>query len=79
VVTRIADLASIGAAGFWVQNISFTVTVPLYLLLHILTSPVAKSSPKINSVAVSSLDLRLLPISVTLGKACSIARLLFSP
>jgi len=56
----------IGTVGIIFQNIAFTVTIPLYLALHLLTSPVAKS--RANSVLlVPSLDLKILPLSITLG------------
>lgn len=56
--------------GFVLQNISYAVTVPLWLTLHIITSPVSKrfSESEANSVLlVLTLDLRILPISVILG------------
>jgi len=61
---------SIGLVGVLIQNISFTITVPVYLATHLLTSPIAKPFPGnyANSVLlVSSLDLRILPLSVILG------------
>jgi hypothetical protein len=61
---------SVGTVGFILQNISFTITAPLWLLLHLLTSPVSKPFPGTyaNSVLlVSPWDLRILPLSVTLG------------
>ncbi|RDW78441.1 hypothetical protein BP5796_06293 [Coleophoma crateriformis] len=60
----------IGTVGFILQNISFAVTIPLYLLLHLFTSPVAKPFPgtHANSVLlVPTLDLAILPFSITLG------------
>jgi hypothetical protein len=61
---------SIGTAGFILQNISFTITTPLWLLLHLLTSPVSKPFPgtHANSVLlISTWDLRILPFSIILG------------
>jgi len=52
------------------QNITLTITAPLWLFVHLLTSPVAKPFPgtHANSVLlVSPLDLKLLPISITLS------------
>jgi hypothetical protein len=57
------------------QNVTFAVTVPLYLALHLLTSPAslaltprdaAASSPATN-LLLSSLEVWVLPISVSLG------------
>jgi hypothetical protein len=65
-----ADCQSVGSVGFIFQNITFAVTVPLWLFLHILTSPVAKPFPgrHANSVLfVSIVDLKIFPISVILG------------
>jgi hypothetical protein len=65
-----ADWQSVGTVGIIFQNISFTITVPIWLVLHILTSPVAKPFPgsHANSVLlVSTLDLKILPISIILG------------
>jgi hypothetical protein len=61
---------SIGTVGFILQNISFTITTPLYLFLHLLTSPVSKPFPgtHANSVLlISTWDLRILPVSIILG------------
>jgi hypothetical protein len=52
------------------QNISYAVTVPLWLFIHLLTSPVSKPFPgtHANSVLlVPTWDLRVLPVSVTIG------------
>jgi hypothetical protein len=52
------------------QNITLTITAPLWLFAHLLTSPVSKPFPgtHANSVLlVSPLDLKILPISVTLS------------
>lgn len=63
-------MTSIGTYGFFVQNLSFAISTPLYLFIHLLTSPIAKpyTSTHANSdLFVSSYDLVTLPISVTLG------------
>ncbi|ESZ93717.1 hypothetical protein SBOR_5902 [Sclerotinia borealis F-4128] len=60
----------IGTVGVIFQNISYAITVPLYLFIHLLTSPVAKLFPGTyaNSVLlISSLDLKILPLSITLA------------
>ena len=63
-------IRSIGTVGFILQNISFTITTPIYLFLHLLTSPVSKPFPgtHANSVLlISTWDLRILPVSIVLG------------
>jgi len=60
----------ITVTGIFCQVFSANNTVPLYLLLHLLTSPVAKAFPGsyANSVLlISPWDLRILPISISLG------------
>jgi hypothetical protein len=52
------------------QNISYTITAPLWLFVHLITSPVSKPFPgtHANSVLlISPLDLRILPLSITLS------------
>jgi len=51
--------------GIMVQNMTYTVTVPLYLILHTLTSPVAQpgTASAIDTVAADASDLALLPVS----------------
>jgi hypothetical protein len=52
------------------QNISYTITTPLWLFAHLITSPVSKPFPSThaNSVLlISPLDLRILPLSITLS------------
>lgn len=63
-------MKSIGVVGIIFQNISYTVTTPLWLLAHLLTSPVSKPSPgtHANSVLlIPASDLRVLPLSIILG------------
>jgi hypothetical protein len=65
-----ADDSSIGLVGFIFQNVTYTVTTPLWLFAHLLTSPVSKPFPgkHANSVLlVSSLDLKIIPIAITLS------------
>ncbi|KAL2074989.1 hypothetical protein VTL71DRAFT_8769 [Oculimacula yallundae] len=60
----------VGTAGLILQNISYTVAVPIWLLIHLLTSPVSKPYPGTHSntvLLISNLDLRLIPFSITLG------------
>lgn len=62
--------SSVGTVGLIFQNISFTVTTPLWLMLHLLTSPVAKPFPGTNTNGVSLIhtwDLRVLPFSITIS------------
>ncbi|KAI0969226.1 hypothetical protein F4678DRAFT_439771 [Xylaria arbuscula] len=61
----------IGTVGIVFQNLTWTFTVPLYLALHLLTSPTAKLRNGDGDGARRSLfvylwDLALLPMSVTL-------------
>jgi hypothetical protein len=61
----------IGTVGILFQNLSWTFTVPLYLSLHLLTSPVAKLKNGDGAAARRTLfvylwDLALLPMAVTI-------------
>ncbi|KAI8634747.1 hypothetical protein F5Y19DRAFT_123377 [Xylariaceae sp. FL1651] len=61
----------IGTVGLLFQNLSWTFTVPLYLALHLVTSPVARLKNGDGDAARRSLfvylwDLALLPMAVTL-------------
>lgn len=61
---------SIGTVGIIFQNLSYAVTVPLYLFIHLLTSPIAKPflGTYANSVLlISPLDLKILPLSIILA------------
>jgi hypothetical protein len=56
--------------GLILQNITFAVTIPIYLFIHLLTSPVASSFPgkyASSVLRVSPVDLAILPFSITLG------------
>ncbi|KAI2630512.1 hypothetical protein GGS21DRAFT_524624 [Xylaria nigripes] len=62
----------IGTAGILFQGMTFTFVVPLYLSLHLLTSPVAKLKNGDGDGARRALfvylwDLALLPMAVTLA------------
>ncbi|KAH8595612.1 hypothetical protein B0O99DRAFT_511850 [Bisporella sp. PMI_857] len=58
----------IAVMGLLVQNISYTVTVPAYLFLYLLTSPVAKlDTNSTSALLVSTLDLAILPVSIIVG------------
>lgn len=61
---------SIVIFGLILQNFTFAVTIPVYLLIHLLTSPSASLFPgkHTNTVLiVSPIDLKLLPWSIVLG------------
>lgn len=58
-------MISIGTLGFLIQNVAFTVAVPLYLALHLLTSPVAKQSSQ--ALLIPTTHLKIIPVSVILG------------
>lgn len=63
-------LGSLVIFGLILQNITFAVTVPIYLFIHLLTSPAASSFPGkyASSVfRVSPVDLAILPFSIILG------------
>ncbi|KAI1074354.1 hypothetical protein F5B20DRAFT_441495 [Whalleya microplaca] len=65
-------VAWIVAVGALVQNLTWTVTAPLYLALHLATSPVARLRNGDGEAARRSLfvylwDLALLPLAITLG------------
>jgi hypothetical protein len=55
--------------GLFVQTLSFTFITPLWLVLHLLTSPIAKLSPSsqvpASSVLVDLWQLAVLPLTVT--------------
>ncbi|KAI1144369.1 hypothetical protein F5Y05DRAFT_25319 [Hypoxylon sp. FL0543] len=66
----------VGTVGLIFQNMTWTFTVPLYLALHLFTSPVSKLGGKdrkaVGDAARQSLfvylwDLALIPMAVTLG------------
>jgi hypothetical protein len=61
---------SIGTYGFFVQNVSFAISTPLYLFIHLLTSPTSKpytSAHASSDLFLSTYDLAIIPISVSLG------------
>jgi len=63
-------MISIGTYGFFVQNVSFAISTPLYLFIHLLTSPISKPftfAHASDSLFVSTYDLAIIPISITLG------------
>lgn len=65
-----ADHDSLAVFGFFVQNITFAVTIPIYLFIHVLTSPAASSFPgkyASSVLHVSPVDLWIVPFSITLG------------
>lgn len=74
---RGALVSWVGTVGLLFQNLTWTFAVPLYLGLHLLTSPIAKlgsqgSRKDVGEAARRSLfvylwDLALIPMAVTLG------------
>jgi hypothetical protein len=61
---------SVGTFGLIFQNITFAITVPIYLLIHVLTSPAAGSFPGKHAssvLLVPAVDFGILPLSVILG------------
>ncbi|KAI0202209.1 hypothetical protein F4808DRAFT_82709 [Astrocystis sublimbata] len=64
-------VSAIGAVGILFQNLTWAFTIPLYLALHLLTSPTAKLRKGDGDGARRALfvylwDLALLPMAVTL-------------
>ncbi|KAK5636675.1 hypothetical protein RRF57_012387 [Xylaria bambusicola] len=64
-------VSAIGTVGIIFQNVTWTFTIPLYLALHLLTSPTAKLKNGDGAGARRTLfvylwDLALLPMAVTL-------------
>ncbi|KUJ12875.1 uncharacterized protein LY89DRAFT_687812 [Mollisia scopiformis] len=60
----------IGTIGLIFQNISYTITTPLWLMLHLLTSPVSKPFPGTHAngvLLIQPWDLRILPFSITIS------------
>lgn len=65
-----ADYRSLVIFGLILQNITFAATIPIYLFIHLLTSPVASLFPGKHAssvLLVSSADLEILPFSMILG------------
>ncbi|KAG6354046.1 hypothetical protein INS49_005017 [Diaporthe citri] len=50
-----------GTFGVLIQNITFTVTTPIYFIIYLLTSPAARSNPTPDDLAVNYGDTELLP------------------
>lgn len=50
--------------GFIFQNLTYTVTVPVYLIIHLLTSPISSPGAEPNMLTVETQDLFLLPFSI---------------
>lgn len=50
------------------QNISYTVTVPIYLVIHLLTSPTARPSPSSKDTQpTTSLEASLIPLAAVIS------------
>lgn len=54
-----------GTLGFIFQNLTYTVSVPIYLIIHILTSPISSVNPSPAAFAIDTQDLFILPLSIT--------------
>lgn len=50
-----------GAFGVLIQNITFTITTPIYFIIDLLTSPASSSNPTPSDLLVSSGDAEFLP------------------
>lgn len=67
---RLMSMRSVATMGLIFQNISYTVTVPIWLFLHLLTSPVARPIPGVRAnqaLLIDRWDLLVLPYSIALG------------
>lgn len=53
--------------GFIFQNITYAVTVPIYLITHLLTSPVSSANVSSQAISVDTSDSAILPLSTTLS------------
>lgn len=53
--------------GFIVQNITYALTVPIYLIVHLLTSPVGTANVNMDHISVDASDSSVLPLSTTLS------------
>lgn len=53
-----------GTFGLILQNITYTVTVPVYFIIHLLTSPISGPNPTADVLSVDAQDLFILPFSV---------------
>lgn len=51
--------------GFVFQNITYTVTAPLYLVVHLITSPISHAKPLPSALSVDADDLVTLPFVIT--------------
>lgn len=59
------DFLRTGTLGFIFQNITYTVSVPIYFIIHLLTSPVSSANPSPAALAIDTQDLFVFPLSVT--------------
>lgn len=46
------------------QNITYTVSVPIYLIIHLMTSPISNVNPPPAALAIDTQDLYVLPQSI---------------
>lgn len=53
--------------GFILQNISYTITVPIYLIMHLLSSPMSSVEVSLQDITVDPSDSEILPLSTTLS------------
>lgn len=56
-----------GTMGFILQNISYTITVPIYLIMHLLSSPMSSAEVSLQNITVDPSDSEILPLSTTLS------------
>ncbi|KUI68481.1 hypothetical protein VM1G_04663 [Cytospora mali] len=56
-----------GVMGFILQTFTFTITVPVYLIMHLITSPMSTAEVSSQAILVDTSDSAILPLSTTLS------------
>jgi hypothetical protein len=65
--TTLLTLISTSAWGMMVQNATYAVTMPLYWLTHLFTSPTASETPSSSNLSISTADTVAILPSLLLG------------
>lgn len=63
----IDDRRRTGTVGFILQNITYAITVPLYLITHLFTSPLSTVDVSSQAISVDTSDSAILPVSTALS------------
>lgn len=53
--------------GLIFQNVTYTLAVPIYLVIHLFSSPVARPEPGRDAITVDIVDLNLIPLCTSLA------------